>query len=239
MQKKSITLLLGTRNPHKLEEVAKLFGDASRTGPVLVRVVGVEVLPPGPPVAESGSTFRENARLKALAFAVLAARLAAESRPRWVAADDSGLSVDALGGAPGVLSARYAGEQATHEENNARLIKALARVPPGKRGAEFVCVMACVRLPQGPRAAEEELEVDFYVEGRARGEIAFEPRGEGGFGYDPLFVVPELGKRFAELSPEEKNTLSHRGKAARELRKRILEEMGERTGTGTRKRVGR
>jgi XTP/dITP diphosphohydrolase len=133
-----------------------------------------------------------------------------------VVADDSGLEVDALDGAPGVHSARFAaeeGKRSTDEANNAKLLRLLADVPPEKRGAQFRCVIA-LAVPEGPV---------HFAEGICRGTIGFEPRGSQGFGYDPLFIVPELGKTFAELGPELKNGISHRARALAGL-KQLLEQ---------------
>jgi len=214
-----LTLLVGTGNAHKLEEIARVLAtDALQVvgaGSIPARIDALE-----PPIEETGATFAENARLKALGFAARALRLEAEERPDWVIADDSGLCVDALDGAPGVRSARYAGENATDEANNALLLALLDGVPPERRDAEFVCVIAAVRLREraGPPA------VDFCVEGRCRGTIRAAASGAGGFGYDPLFFVPELGKTFAELPRDAKNSHSHRGRALRALRERLVAE---------------
>jgi len=155
---------------------------------------------------EPYQSFEENARYKAVnAF----------RQTGWTAlADDSGLELDALGGAPGVFSARYAGENAGDGENNSRLLRALEKVAPGKRAARFRCVLALA-------ISENNLRV---VEGRAEGIILPEPRGEKGFGYDPLFYYPALGKSFAEMDPEEKLSVSHRGDALRKMRV-ILKEL--------------
>ena len=150
-----------------------------------------------------------------------------EAHWRWVLADDSGLCVDALGGAPGVLSARYAGGGATDADNNARLLAALSGTPPRERGAEFVCVMACAQLDPEPGEKQEAggnaVTLLFFAEGRCRGQILEGARGTGGFGYDPLFLVPSLGKTFAELTQAEKNERSHRGLALQVFRRRIEE----------------
>ncbi len=157
-----------------------------------------------PSVEEDGATFEENARKKAEFYS--------RTVPgKIVLADDSGLEVDALGGAPGIHSARYAtpdkSENASDEANNARLLKELASVPDEKRTARFVCVIAAAR--DGKTLAT--------FRGEASGVILQEPRGSGGFGYDPLFYFAELKKTFGELGAEEKATVSHRGKAFREF----------------------
>ncbi len=158
-----------------------------------------------PPVVEDGLTFEANARKKAEAYSRYAAG-------EIVLADDSGLEVDALGGAPGVHSARYAAEaphlagaNSDDHANNARLLRELKKVPPEKRTARFVCVIAAAR-------DGETLEV---FRGQAEGMILDAPRGSNGFGYDPLFFFPQIGKTFAELSAEEKAQYSHRGAAFR------------------------
>jgi XTP/dITP diphosphohydrolase len=158
-------------------------------------------------VSEEGETFEENARLKAVA-------LAAESG--YVAlADDSGLEVDALGGEPGVLSARYAGEGATDRERVNYLLRKLKGIPWERRTARFRCVIA-VATPEG------RVEL---CSGECPGVISLEPAGSQGFGYDPVFYLPELRKTMAELSLDEKNQLSHRGKAARQVPV-VLKKMG-------------
>ena len=147
------------------------------------------------PVEETGVTFEENAVLKAEAYALATGEMAL--------ADDSGLEVAYLGGRPGVYSARFAGEGATDEENNALLLKLLEGVPPEERNARFVCVIA-LALPDGKT---------YTVEGSCPGRITEAPRGEKGFGYDPFFFCPEENKTFAEMDLETKGRISHRGKA--------------------------
>jgi XTP/dITP diphosphohydrolase len=151
-------------------------------------------------VAEVGRSFEENARLKATT-------LAAESGLLSLA-DDSGLEVDALGGEPGTLSARYAGEGASDRDRISYLLTKLEGVPQEKRTARFRCVIA-IATPEG------EVEL---CSGECRGIITFAPKGNRGFGYDPVFYLPELGKTMAELSPQEKNKISHRGRAAEKAR---------------------
>ncbi len=152
-------------------------------------------------IEEDGSTFEENALIKARAAATACADRYA------TLADDSGLSVDALGGAPGVYSARYAGDHGNDAANNALLIRNLADVPPDGRTARFVCTMA-LHLPDGR---------EFTVRGEAEGLIIDTPRGDGGFGYDPYFYRPDLEKTYAELTADEKNAISHRGRAVEKL----------------------
>ena len=181
-----MTLVLATRNPHKVREFAGLLAGLD-VAPLPERVE----LPP-----ETGGTFADNALIKA--------RAAAAGTGAAAIADDSGIEAAALGGAPGVRSARYAGEDATDAENLAKL---LAEAQPGSALA-YVCVIAYVD------GAEERL-----FEGRCTGTLAGHPRGEGGFGYDPAFVPDDVsdGRTMAELAPEEKDAISHRGRAARAL----------------------
>lgn len=147
-------------------------------------------------IPETGTTFEENARIKAVECAARSGLL--------TLADDSGLEVEALGGEPGIRSARYAGEHATDADRVAYLLQKLRGVPPERRGARFVCVIA-IATPSG--------EVAFCT-GVCPGSIVTEPRGESGFGYDPAFLLPDLGLTMAQLPPEVKNRLSHRGRAA-------------------------
>ena len=160
-------------------------------------------------IDENGDTFEENAMIKARAVSALG----------YIGVgDDSGLAVNALGGAPGVYSARYAGEHGNDEANNEKLLSELSG--NADRGAAFVCAVACA-FPGG--------EKDFTVRGECKGEILFEYKGAGGFGYDPLFLYPPLGKTFAELSMSEKNDISHRGNAMRAFVERfalVLKETG-------------
>ncbi|SHE88028.1 XTP/dITP diphosphohydrolase [Desulfofundulus australicus DSM 11792] len=182
-------LVLATRNPGKVRELSQLLS------PLGYEVLSLEHFPGVPEVVEDGATFRDNAVKKATAVARHTGQLAL--------ADDSGLEVDYLGGAPGVRSARFAGEGHDDRANNEKLLRLLAGVPPEKRTARFRCVVA-VATPEGKVLT---------TEGTCEGIIAEEPRGEGGFGYDPLFYVPSCGKTFAELEPEVKNRISHRGRA--------------------------
>jgi XTP/dITP diphosphohydrolase len=181
-----VTLVLSTRNPHKVREFAGLLAGLD------VRPLPDDVeLPP-----ETGETFADNALIKAHAAATATGRVAI--------ADDSGLESEALGGAPGVRSARYAGADATDEENLALLL----REAPAGSALAYVCVIAYVD------GAEQRL-----FEGRCTGTLAADPRGQGGFGYDPAFVPDDVGdgRTMAELSPDEKDAISHRGRAARAL----------------------
>jgi XTP/dITP diphosphohydrolase len=184
-------LLVASNNPKKLSELRSLLASTgiSVVGPA---DMGLRLIPD-----ETGDTFAANARLKAEAFS------ATSGLPAL--ADDSGIVVDALGGAPGIYSARFAGEDATDADRNARLLDQLVDVPWWERTARFVCAIAI--------AAQGEETVVF--EDTAEGVIALEPRGSGGFGYDPIFFYPPLQCTFGELSQEGKAEVSHRGKALR------------------------
>lgn len=197
-------LVLATTNPGKLAELSRLLA------PLGLRVVSPrDVLGHELDVEETGTTFHANAELKA--------RAVREATGLWSLADDSGLEVDALQGQPGVRSARFAGDSATDEANNALLLQRLEGVDPAQRGATFRCVMALCS-PTG------ELHT---VEGSLRGTILQAPRGSAGFGYDPLFSVAELGGRsLAELSPEEKDSISHRGRALRQMSALLAKLLG-------------
>jgi XTP/dITP diphosphohydrolase len=184
-------LLIATNNPGKVREYEELLGDL----PFEITFPGQEGL--SLDVDESGATFQENARIKARAYARASGLL--------TLADDSGLEVDALGGAPGVHSARYGGPGATDADRYRKLLAALQDVPVGQRSARFRCVIALAQ-PRG------QIQT---AEGTCEGEIGFEPRGEHGFGYDPVFVVEGYGgQTMAELPPDLKNRISHRARAA-------------------------
>lgn len=185
------TFVIATHNQEKLKELERILK------PLNISAVTAEL----DEVEETGTTFRENAYLKAEA--------ACRQTGMPAVADDSGLMVDALGGAPGVYSARYAGEGASDADRIAKLLANLKDVPKEKRTAKFVCAICCV-FPDGKR-------ID--VQGECPGEIAFEPHGNGGFGYDPVFLVN--GKSFAELSAEEKDSISHRGRALKKLAEQL------------------
>lgn len=194
------TLVLASGNPGKIREVSKIFAG-----------LGIAVIPQSEFSIESpeetGSTFAENAVLKA--------RHAADRSGLPALADDSGIVVDALGGRPGVRSARYAGAAATDEANVDKLLDELEGVPDEQRGGAFHCAAALAFPGTGRQPLVTEAEW--------RGRILRERRGDGGFGYDPVFLDAESGKTGAEMTPEEKNRVSHRGKAFREL-KDLLEQ---------------
>ena len=186
-------LIIATSNKNKLKEFKELLKGFPFT------ILSLADFPHIPPVVENGNSFYENALKKATTVAHITGKL--------TVADDSGIEVEALGGKPGITSARFAGEGASDEENNAKLLGELADVPPEKRGACFKCVLV---------VAPAEGKTDF-VEGECKGTIINEPRGKYGFGYDPLFLVPEYNKTFSEITPEEKNKISHRSRALRKL----------------------
>lgn len=193
-------LLVGTTNCGKLAEVEAILKDLP------VKIIPLKQVSPWPEVIEDGRSYEENALKKA--------RSLAEFSGYITLADDSGLEVDALGGAPGVHSARYSGEDANDTRNNEKLLRALAGVPQEKRGARFVCVLAlCSPDSSGKR--------EWIFRGECEGWIAFAPRGENGFGYDPLFFYPPLGKTFAEIDRETKGCHSHRGKALAKLKQAL------------------
>lgn len=191
-------LLIATGNSGKMKEFAALFSDYE------CKLFSLKDFPSLLPVEEDGATFRENALKKASA--------AAKETGLPVIADDSGLCVDALAGSPGVFSARFAGPGADDKANNDKLLNELSAVPDGLRSAAFQCVIALC-TPEGG-------EVTFA--GELRGYILDQPAGTGGFGYDPLFMVPEYAKTLAELPLEVKNRISHRGRAAKALQEYLI-----------------
>lgn len=188
-------VVLGTHNAHKVEELRRILA----TGDLAVELVGMDAFPDVAEVAETGATFAENALLKAHAVA------AATGLPSI--ADDSGLCVDALNGMPGVLSARWAGPARADRANLELVLNQLRETPDFRLGAAFVCA-AAIALPDGP---------EHVVEGRVEGRLIREPRGTGGFGYDPIFVPTESSLTMAELEPAAKDAISHRGRAFRAL----------------------
>ncbi|MBI5523313.1 MAG: RdgB/HAM1 family non-canonical purine NTP pyrophosphatase [Desulfarculus sp.] len=195
-------LVLASTNPGKRREIEALLN------PLGIEVATAAELGFGEEIAETGATFAENAQLKACAVA------RALNLPAL--ADDSGLTVQALGGAPGVFSARYAGGGGD-AANNAKLLSEMAGLPLEKRGAAFVCVMLCCR-PDG---------LMLVTQGRLEGRIALAADGEGGFGYDPVFELPDQGLTVARLSTGQKNAISHRGQALRDMVAQIGEFLRE------------
>jgi XTP/dITP diphosphohydrolase len=191
-------LLVATTNLHKLEEYRAIFSDLP------YRLLSLRDIRLDMDVEEPGTTFAENAELKARSYAQASGLL--------TLADDSGLEIDALGGAPGVFSARFAGKDTSYEERFRLILERLKGLPTEQRGARFRCVIA-IAEPSGSTR---------LVEGVIEGIIADAPRGERGFGYDPIFLVPEIGMTTAELTAEDKNRISHRGRAA-QLARVLLE----------------
>ncbi len=193
------TIVVASGNAGKIREIAQLLGDLS------FRLVSMNEFFGAPQhIEETGTTFEENARLKAT--------WVHERSGEWALADDSGLEVEALGGAPGVYSARFAGEKAGDAANVAKLLEALRTTPPAGRAARFRCVVALAGPEGGTCTAE----------GVCRGSIVAGPRGTGGFGYDPVFVPEGFAHTFAELDEGVKNAISHRGKALVNLRKELV-----------------
>ena len=188
-------IIIASNNQGKIDEFQQLFA-----GNEEISIIGQQNLSV-PDVAETGQTFVENALIKA--------RNAARCSGMPAVADDSGIVVDALNGAPGIYSARFGGANTTDQNNNEKLLMAMEDVPAGQRGAYYICVLVFLRNPTDPSP--------LICQGIWRGEILQAPQGDSGFGYDPLFYIPELDCSAAQLSKEKKNQLSHRGKAMREL----------------------
>jgi len=191
-------LVLATRNEDKIREIKEILVSGE------FQIYSLLDFPELPPILEDGKTLEENAFKKA--------KFCIEHTKMTSLADDTGLEVYALGGKPGVLSSRYAGVGATYEDNVRKLLKEMEDVPVTERGARFRCVVVIVETDGKIYEAEGSLE----------GKITIEPRGRSGFGYDPVFLIPSLGKTLAELSLEEKNRISHRGIAVRDALKKWL-----------------
>lgn len=194
------TLIFATGNQGKVNEFRQILGDG-------YEILSMKDLDLDIDIVEDGNTFEENAIIKAKAVAGATGKM--------VLADDSGFEVDALNGEPGIYSSRYMGEDTPYEIKNADLIKRCEGVPDEKRGARFVCVIACA-YPDG------RVET---VRGVIEGKLAYEPKGENGFGYDPIFYYPEKGMTTGEMEPEEKNAISHRGQAVRKMAE-LLKQQG-------------
>jgi XTP/dITP diphosphohydrolase len=188
------TIIIATKNEGKAEEFFRIFNEYGYAIKTLLDY------PEIPDVPETGRTFKENALQKA--------KTISERLNTIVLADDSGLEVDALNGQPGIYSARYAGEHGNDQKNNEKLLNALSKTPSDKRGANFHCSLVIVGPNKKP----------LHVTGIVKGQILTEPRGTNGFGYDPLFYLPEYGKTMAELNSQEKNKISHRAKAIEQLK---------------------
>ena len=224
------TLIIATRNAHKVEEIRAILGHACQ-------YLTLRDFPDAPKVIEDAETFAGNATKKSVELAKwISTRAANDARlaTAFVLADDSGLEVDALGGAPGVHSARFAAlEKSGHAnspdaDNNAKLLKLLANAPAEKRTARFRCVLALTPVLRAaeenasPVCAADEWELGTEIfDGACEGRIGFEARGGGGFGYDPLFTPMGYDQTFGELPAEVKNRLSHRARALEKLRERL------------------
>ena len=203
---KADKIIFATGNAGKMREIQMILADLG------LEIQSMKEAGVTADIVEDGKTFAENAMIKASA---IAQELEKRGERAVVLADDSGLEIDYLNKEPGIYSARYMGEDTSYTIKNAHLIQRLAGVPDEKRTARFVCAIAAV-LPDG-----RQFETNAAVEGR----IGYEERGETGFGYDPIFYLPEYGKSSAELSPEEKNRISHRGKALEEMKRVLLAEL--------------
>jgi XTP/dITP diphosphohydrolase len=191
-------LIVASNNQHKIEEIKKIL-EKLDMDVLSLKDAGIDI-----EVVEDGETFEENAYKKAKeVFDIVT--------DAYVLADDTGLMVDAINGAPGVYSARFSGEGATYEKNNKKLLDLLKNTEDKDRGAKFVCVMVLIM-------SKDKV---IKVRGEAAGRILREAKGENGFGYDPLFYVEEYGKTFAEMTNEEKNSISHRGRALEKLREAL------------------
>ena len=196
-------LILATSNKDKAREIAEILDGT----PFVVTTMKEEGFDPD--IVEDGKTFEENALIKARAVHALA-------EGAYVMADDSGLCIDALDGAPGIYSARFCGEDSTYPEKFAKIFEMLKDVPEEKRTAKFVCSIAVVR-PDGS---------EFTVRGEVCGVLHEKPMGDGGFGYDPIFYVPEFGMTTAQMTKEQKNSISHRGKASRAMAEMLKADLG-------------
>lgn len=196
-------LILATSNKDKAREIAEILDGT----PFVVTTMKEEGFDPD--IVEDGKTFEENALIKARTVHALA-------EGAYVMADDSGLCIDALDGAPGIYSARFCGEDSTYPEKFAKIFEMLKDVPEEKRTAKFVCSIAVVR-PDGS---------EFTVRGEVCGVLHEKPMGDGGFGYDPIFYVPEFGMTTAQMTKEQKNSISHRGKASRAMAEKLKAELG-------------
>jgi XTP/dITP diphosphohydrolase len=202
-------LVLGTRNRKKCQEIVEILGDPG------LELRDLTHFPAAPEVVEDGDTFEANARKKATELAV--------HLRQWILGEDSGLVVPALDGRPGIYSARFAGKQGDDEANNNLLLAEMAALPEEKRGAYYVCT-AALADPSG--------QVHAVVEGRCHGMILRSRHGTGGFGYDPLFLIPEYHQTFGELSSRVKHALSHRARALAQLRPTLRRLLPFSTGAG-------
>jgi XTP/dITP diphosphohydrolase len=213
-------ILIATRNAHKVGEIQTILGTA-------YQFLSLNDFPGAPKVIEDADTFAGNATKKAVELARWIAAQSRIPRPDFVLADDSGLEVDALGGAPGIHSARFAAldkhENSPDVDNNAKLLRLLQMVPLEKRTARFRCVLALVPVPAetvesaSPVCFADEFSAELF-DGACEGRIQISPRGKNGFGYDPLFVPDGFSQSFAELGEDVKNKLSHRAKALQKMK---------------------
>lgn len=223
------TLVIATRNAHKVQEIRAILGSG-------FNCLSLRDFPDAPAVVEDAPTFAGNATKKAVQLARFLAGTPNVGptlpSPAFVLADDSGLEVDALDGAPGVYSARFAAPDkfanASDADNNAKLLRLLKDIPAGKRTARFRCVLALTPLLESantnasPVCAADEFELQTEIfDGACEGRISFAPAGQGGFGYDPLFVPDGYAQSFGELGEDVKNQLSHRARALEKLRRRL------------------
>lgn len=190
-------IVFATGNAGKMREIREILSDLELEV-VSMKEIGIDI-----PIEEDGITFEENALIKARAVARQCGEI--------VLADDSGLEVDYLNGEPGIHSARYMGEETPYSVKNANIISRLEGIPDEKRTARFACAIAAV-FPDGQ---------EMVTSGEIKGRIDYEEKGKNGFGYDPIFYVPEFGKTTAELSDEEKNSISHRGRALRKMKEKL------------------
>jgi XTP/dITP diphosphohydrolase len=200
------SIVLASRNRKKSREIAELLS------PHGINVLSVADFPDVPETEEDGETFAENAAKKACETAKFLSR--------WAIGEDSGLMVDALGGSPGIYSARYSGEDATDDQNNRKLLVELQNIPREKRQAQYVCSVAL---------ADASGNIHLQIEARCRGRITTEAFGTNGFGYDPFFFIPEYHRTFGELSPAVKRHLSHRARAFQQLIPKLVQTFIENT----------
>ena len=210
-------IIFATGNANKLKEIKEIMGDIADEI-LSMKEAGVYADP-----EEDGATFQENALIKARACAAKVREICGPDETILVMADDSGLEIDALGGEPGIYSARYLGHETSYDEKNAVILERLKDVPENERTARFVCAVACVIVRGGGEETSDESHVTRET---MEGRIAYKIAGANGFGYDPIFFLPEYGKTSAEISPEEKNAISHRGKALRAMREILESEPG-------------
>lgn len=201
-------IVFATGNKNKMREIREILGGLG------MEILSMKEAGVDGDIVENGTSFTENSMIKAKAVhEMIREKSSEEARETIVLADDSGLEVDYLNGEPGIYSARYMGEDTSYTIKNNKIIERLEGVPDEERTARFVCAISAV-LPDGKT---------YSCQGTMEGRIGYEIAGENGFGYDPIFFLPEFGKTSAEISPEEKNSISHRGKALREMAKLLGE----------------